>query len=157
MSKSHITRRAALAPIAAIPVVALAGSAVASVATIGDDAELIALGRQFDEAAARYYDLNRRVNSIVFGDKVPIPPIGALTDERDTLTDTVIDPLTKRIGLIPATTIAGLAVKARVVAFFNDDLWIDDMGAAIAVNDLDMHQEWMRRLVDDVLAAAQSA
>ncbi|SRR5260370_21811546 len=91
----ELSRRAALAGLAAI---APAATAAALPAAIGDDAELIALGRQLETAAAVLDKINA-------------------DDDEDRWEEAVTweGHLIDRITAIPAVTIMGLRVKACAV------------------------------------------
>jgi hypothetical protein len=68
----------------------------------------------------------------------------------------VLDPLADRIRAIPATTFAGLAVKAQVVKFVAFEWWNENDEPADA-DGLDLPDEHCRLLVDDLLAIAGRA
>jgi hypothetical protein len=164
------SRRAVLAgiPAALLPVAAV--SAIPS-----PDAELIELGKQMDHLIATYEDARRRSkpnwdawNAVLakFGARHDATPGLHITNEEyieagaqvdrdfpiafpttDDVMDKTEDP-SRRIMALPAYTLAGLAVKAKVAKF----------GCSHIYRQNDEYEDWdrmtMRSLIDGVLAAA---
>jgi hypothetical protein len=62
-----------------------------------------------------------------------------------------VDPVSRAIMAMPATTVAGLAVKARLAAFGADSFWDE------TDKDADWDQLLMRKLVDAVIELARCA
>lgn len=96
------TRRGVLAAIATAPLAALP-----AVAEPHADAELLALGAEFARLTARAAEIDR-----LYGDAVDVPD--AITDEGVARAP-VMHALAERIADLPATTLAGLRIKAAVV------------------------------------------
>lgn len=167
------TRRALLARSAAtaamIPAAAIPASAATALASKHPDAELLALGRQYDVLARQYDDAVERWNPVWkalgqareavrgslpdggwldlmkrvearFPDKGPHP---------DDMSKAMFDPEAAIIAW-PATTIAGLAVKAKVVRQYNESWW--DASDA----DADYEVLVARKLIDAVIELAET-
>jgi hypothetical protein len=170
MSKT-LNRRTALALVASLPATTVPAAALGN---IRPDAELIALGKQFDALDRQYTDARRRQDPI---DKAfrrlihthrPNQP-STLSDERafyqglwdqaeaecggpvkphpDDISEQ-IGPLTTTIIDIPASTIEGLAVKARVARHACWHFY------ETSDEDADWDHQMARGLIDAVLKAA---
>jgi len=100
--RPNLSRRAIMSVAAALPAVAVLPAVTAAAAVANLDAELIALGKQF-ELLENQYDL-----AAARGDQAE--------PHCDDITDAMEAPM-RRIMALPATTLAGLAVKARVARF----------------------------------------
>lgn len=139
----NITRRKAILAAGALAT----GTALAAIpadAANHPDAELLALGRKFDafekqivlsEAAWNSEDEARQ--------RVTVPHPDAVVSAN-----VAVD---RAILALPATTLAGLAVKARQAAFYASSYW----------NDSDEDADWdmllVRKLIDNVIAVASRA
>ena len=62
-----------------------------------------------------------------------------------------LDPIARRILAVPATTLAGLSVKARLAKFSEPDLWKEND------TDADWGDLCVRKLVDAAIELAASA
>ena len=149
---------------------ALAPAAIAE-KTKGPDADLLELGRQFDELERRYavsqafYKPRWRRHTVEVDRWRDAHPncsqkqwLAAhddlwaklvACDGRETPDEIMVqaDPIQEAIISIPATTIAGLAVKARVAKFTASDYWKE------SDNDADWDRLIIRKLIDSVIGA----
>jgi hypothetical protein len=82
--------------------------------TTDEDSALIALGKQFEEIAAELRALH-----------APAEPASRL--ERIEAVLARLEPLERAIMTMPASTTAGLGVKARHVAYVMSEYWNDPM------------------------------
>jgi hypothetical protein len=98
-----------------------------------DDAELLALGRQFDAALAKLFSLQ-------MCDADAVDRIEAFLAR--------IEPIERAILKIPADSIAGVAVKARVAAHVVSSYW------DVPLNQLDLDARAFRILVEAVCNVA---
>jgi hypothetical protein len=143
---------------------------VASEFLTGDDLELLKLGRQLDLLAQRYEAARQRFIPVNEAHKKLLAKwrqehpgynddqvMAAYIEIENVLTEGIgehaddvmneVDGVSRAIVAIPATTIAGLAVKARLAAFAND--WDD--------SDNDWDVLTVRKLVDAVIRLASSS
>jgi len=98
-----------------------------------DDAELLALGRQFDAALAKLLSLQMR-------DPDAIGPIEAFLAH--------MEPIERAILAMPADSMAGVAVKARVAAHVVSNYW------DVPLDRLDLDARAFRHLVEAVCSVA---
>jgi hypothetical protein len=98
-----------------------------------DDAELLALGRQFDAALAKLLSLQMR-------DADAVDRIEAFLAR--------MEPIERAILTIPANSIAGVAVKARVAAHVVSNYW------DVPLDQLDLDARAFRLLVEAVCNVA---
>jgi hypothetical protein len=165
---TRLSRRSASAPPASTATTTATVTAAAVGA--GPDAELLGLGKQFDELAWQYrlVEEKNRLRSERYEDLIEaqrrqghtpeqwedvLDRIGKQLDEEfgpaikpdalDILN--MLDAPLRRILAFPTATLAGLAVKARVARFGCEDFW--DTPA----EDLDFDQRMVRELIDAVL------
>jgi len=75
------------------------------------------------------------------------PELNAANDEHGRMIAAMGEPA-RRIFALPARTIRGLAIKAVLAAYENSDLWDEPF------DDLDYNQNWLRNLIEAVLAFA---
>jgi hypothetical protein len=140
----------------------------------GHDLELLKLGRQLDLLVQRYetarqrfipvndaqkrlmakwcqahpgYNNDQLMAAYIEIEKDLSEGIGEHPD--DAMND--VDGVSRAIVAIPATTIAGLAVKARLAAFANEGSWDD------SDEDADCEVLTVRKLVDAVIRLASSS
>jgi hypothetical protein len=99
-----------------------------------DDAELRALGRQFDAAM-------RRLGSLETNEAAPISRIEEFLAS--------MEPLERAILATPADGMAGIAVKARVAAHIVSNYW------DVPLDRLDLDARAFRLLVEAVCSAAE--
>ncbi len=132
---SDLNRKTALTTIATLP--ALAVPAIAAV-TPHPDADLLELGRQFDEwerefkLTEEYWQPRWAVQYEVMAEKLSPTTLHisdevaaeverrlgpALKPHPDELCDAASEKMNRQIMALPASTLAGLAVKARVARF----------------------------------------
>jgi hypothetical protein len=129
-------------------------------AAAAPDVELLALGKQFDRLERQYHEVMERdrprierelqlVEAQERPDKVD-EEFGPQSrpDALDILD--MMDAPTHRIMALPATTLAGLAVKARVARFSCEHFWDEPE------EDLDWHELMARELIDAVLDFCRS-
>jgi len=102
----------------------------------GDDAELLALGRQFDVALANFLFLSM----CGAGDGDAVGRIEAALSD--------MEPIERAILAIPADSIAGVAVKARVAAHVVSNYW------DVPLDRLDLHARAFRLLIEAVCSVA---
>jgi hypothetical protein len=100
-----------------------------------DDAELLALGQQFDAALAKLLSLQ-----MCDGDAEAVDRIEAFLAR--------MEPIERAILTIPADSLAGVAVKARVAAHVASNYW--DM----PLDQLDLDARAFRLLVEAVCGVA---
>ena len=144
------------------------------ITSLAPDAELIALGRELDRLVERYdasaaawrgvsdehsrrvaawqaehpahteQELGTAYTALLDGlqAKVGLPHPDNILDARST-------KLSRSIMAMPATTIAGLSVKAKLAAFAEPNLWDE------SDSDADWGDLCVRKLIDDVLKAAK--
>jgi hypothetical protein len=172
-----LARRAFLSA-AAMALPAVAALPVASTAAQRPDAELIDLGGQLDVLVQRYnsgcarlrpfYDKHQALMDSWFKEHPKSPPaeatkaynrfaeeIGLLTAEKskphpdDIMIE--MDPVANAITAIPALTMAGLSVKARLAKFGASDYWAE------SDKEVDWDKLLVRKLVDAVIHAAAAA
>ncbi len=98
-----------------------------------DDVELLALGRQFDAALAKLLSLQTR---------------GADAVERIEAYLARMEPIERSILTIPAASIAGVVVKARVAAHVVSNYW------DVPLDRLDLDARAFRHLVEAVCSVA---
>lgn len=98
-----------------------------------DDAELLALGRQFDAALAKLLSLQMRDADAV--DRIEAFLAG-------------MEPIERAILTIPADSIAGVAVKARVAAHVVSNYW------DVPLDQLDLDARAFRLVVEAVCNVA---
>jgi hypothetical protein len=167
--RNTTSRRTVLAGLAAIPAAVAPAAAIPALASDHPDAELLAVGRRFDTLA------EQRDRSVERWE----PVWQAIQQERNTIPGTLSNDgwmaLTERVEArfpergphpddiagamneperaimaLPATTIAGLAVKARLAREYNRSWW----------DESDENADWdvlvARKLVDAVLALAEA-
>ena len=134
--ENTVSRRALLHGAAALPLGA-AVAAVPAAAAEHADAELIALGREFEARAAHADKLWGALSQ------------GASQEAADAALGAA-DALVKRIAQSPARTLAGFAVKARTIRWAGRDRWDNPESA-------DYVELAEARLIDDILAAAGEA
>lgn len=162
------------------------GGLVRASQAAGDDAELIELGGRFDEALVIHCDYQAREAAIEDAAPSPPCPavdwhgnydaaraeidgwfkldqaarersgLEALAVEHGDFAATFLDPIVERIRTVVPTTLAGLAVKARIARFVASDWWIED-GEPVSARDLDLNVEVARALIDDLLTVAVRA
>jgi hypothetical protein len=162
---SELSRRTALTAVAALP--ALAAPAAVNAAPF-PDAELLELGRLFDKLERQHKATlaeEMPLNDAVHAKRQQIR--GPLTNEEYTrLFESVgpwptpdsderysaMDPVMQRIAALPATTCAGLAVKARVARFACGPRLYE-----LSDEDANWNDLMVRKLIDGVLAAAKLA
>jgi hypothetical protein len=169
---SNHSRRAVLAGIAAAPALAAPSLAMSAISV---DAELIELGRAFDDLWAKYDiaselsepryaaekvmmgELDRRftVNGVRHHiSNEEYKKVWARRDREfpepspsvDDITD-MMDPFMRKIMALPASTFAGLAVKARVAKWACGSYWNEPDG------NCDWDQLMARKLIEAVLSA----
>ena len=129
-------------------------------AAAAPDVELLALGKQFDRLERQYHEVVERdrprierelqlVEAQERPDKVD-EEFGPQSrpDALDILD--MMDPPTHRIVALPATTLAGLAVKARVARFSWEHFWDEPE------ENLDWDELMARELIDAVLDFCRS-
>ena len=166
---AKLSRRKALSALASITAAATAVTESATHA-VELDAELIALGNRFDELEWQYRFVKGRdrARNKTFSElleaqqgrilsdeewKQVLNGIGGQLDQQfgpaiqpDVLDIMdMLDSSQRRIMALPAITLAGLAVKARVARFECERLWDKP------VEDLDREQMMARDLIDAVL------
>ena len=73
--------------------------------------------------------------------------VEAANEEADWITVALAAPA-HRMFVLPARGLAGLAVKARLAAYEDDQLW------AVPFDDLDWEKKFVRNLIEEVLALA---
>jgi hypothetical protein len=124
------------------------------------DVELLALGKQFDQLRRQYHEVMERDRPRIerelqlFDAQEPSEKLDeefgpqSRPDALDIL-DRMDAPI-RRMMALPATTLAGLAVKARVARFSCDHFWDE------TEEDLDWHELMTRRLIDAVLDFCRS-
>lgn len=138
-----LTRRAALAGAACLPALAVPVLAVPAIASDHPDAELIELGKHYDKLVQIYEDAQRRSTPNWNATESALAAMvkGPHTNEEimsclervdrdfpiasptcDDVTDAMNVPACRIIAL-PATTLAGLAVKARLAKFTSLEKW----------------------------------
>jgi hypothetical protein len=105
----------------------------ASPAPCQDDAELVALGRQFDAALADFLSLQARETDSV-------APIEGLLAH--------MEPIERAIMTVPAASIVGLAIKARVAAHIVSNYW------DVPLDRLDLDAHVFRILIEAVCRVA---
>ena len=170
---TSINRRNALTAIAAVPAASL--PALTAAAEPNPDAELLELGRQWDVLADRWWrareieeprdeafqekieEASARANGASLAEQdyramwaeaeAAHPPPSPNCDDLSAL----MSPLEEQILALPATTIAGLAVKARLAEQHCSDLWSNENDEST-----DYHDLVARKLIDAVLAAAEA-
>ncbi len=98
-----------------------------------DDVELLSLGRQFDAALAKLLSLQRR-------DPDAIGPIDAFLAH--------MEPIERAILAMPADSMEGVAVKARVAAHVISNYW------DVPLDRLDLDARAFRHLVEAVCSVA---
>ena len=124
------------------------------------DAELLALGKQFDQLERQYHEVMERDRPRIERELQLLEaqePFEKLDEEfgpqsrPDALDilDTMDAPI-RRIMALPATTLAGLAVKARVARFSCEHFWDEPE------EDLVWHELLVRKLIDAVLDFCRS-
>ena len=123
-----LSRRAA----AALPIAALFGSVTAAVPALAStgDAELVDLGRRWEAALAA-----ERAQCCTFG--LHKAMTRAEADEHEAIGDELHDVtsgLFKLIVAMPATTLAGLAVKGKVLVYENEVEDLDEASIASALS-----------------------
>src|SRR6266446_401181 len=184
MNTTKTTRRQLLAQIPAVAVAGGAVMTTTAAVPIGadPDAELIALGeeatalyeRRFEldnltasydaEHSERLYEGCRQISELQRRGEVKAAHdlAGTLDKEEKRLrpryveaAHEVADRITvalaapqHRMFMLPARGLAGLAVKARLAAYEHDQLW------AVPFSDLDWDKQFVRNLIDEVLALA---
>lgn len=142
------------------------------------DLELLALGREHERMAQQFKaahqrlaplntELNRRLgewrataavrtdDEIIkarqrISDELGISRIAERGEHTDDIAN-VMDPIARAIMEMPATTLGGLAVKAKVAAFNASGLWDDP------AEDCDWDTYCLRKLIEDVLQAAKAS
>ena len=129
-------------------------------AAVALDVELLALGKQFDQLRRQYHEVMERDRPRIerelqlFDAQEPSEKLDeefgpqSRPDALDIL-DRMDAPI-RRMMALPATTLAGLAVKARVARFSCDHFWDE------TEEDLDWHELMTRRLIDAVLDFCRS-
>ncbi len=108
MKTENITRRSALAGLAAVAPAATA----AALPAIGDDAELIFLGRRFDELWAIEKTMDAIAEGFPYAGDTYTPEEQEAAGNADGAWQDVLD-IIREIIVVPAHTPAGLRVKAR--------------------------------------------
>jgi hypothetical protein len=171
VSNSITSRRSLLAGLAVSPIIAAPAVLAAGAPT--DDAELIELGRRFDEgvaiweaaqpdywAASAGFDqaladhreelsLAQKENGVEGWSAVCRRVAGhhdAVISKWNDFLEENVDPLQERILKLPAFTVAGLAVKARVLGFNKSRAWDREPP------DLDYDLAIIRNLVENACA-----
>lgn len=160
----HITRRSALKGSAALALAATPGLASAS----SPDAELLALGKEFDAAWGDWFPKWRamREKGVHFEEemrqKMPTPFSGEVYDQiadacgYSPVMDTnnaaldLVTELSERILAMPATTIGGFAVKASALVF----VAVPPAEVAIPDRDRDYHNSKLMAFADEMRALA---
>ena len=124
------------------------------------DVELLALGKQFDQLERQYHEVMERERPRIerelqlFEAQEPSEKLDEefgpqrRPDALDIL-DRMDAPI-RRIMALPATALAGLAVKARVARFSCEHFWDEPE------EDLDWHELMARKLIDAVLNFCRS-
>jgi hypothetical protein len=162
----NMNRRAVMAGAAVLPALALP-----AIAANHPDAELLALGKQREALVAIYEDAKRRsrpnwdAQERAFTDLPKRPhtnqEIVAVMEQidrefpianpdPDEASDAMAEP-DRRIMALPARTISGLAVKARLVKFSYSELWDEPEGK------LDWEKLTVRKLIDSILESDEAA
>jgi hypothetical protein len=124
------------------------------------DAELLVLGKQFDQLERQYHEVMERDRPRIERELQLLEaqePFEKLDEEfgpqssPDALDilDTMDAPI-RRIIALPASTLAGLAVKARVARFSCERFWDEPE------EDLDWDELMARKLIDAVLDFCRS-
>jgi hypothetical protein len=103
----------------------------------GDDSDLIALGKQFEEIAAKLQELYD-----------PASPNDHLKLIEATLA--CLEPIERAIMAIPARTIAGLGVKARHAAHLVSEYW------DAPINQIDWDARAVRFLIEAVCEVSRT-
>ena len=127
---------------------------------LAPDAELLALGKQVDQLERQYHEVMERDRPRIERELQLLEaqePFEKLDEEfgpqsrPDALDilDTMDAPI-RRIMALPVTTLAGLAVKARVARFSCEHFWDEPE------EDLDWHELMARKLIDAVLDFCRS-
>ena len=161
-----MNRRAVLAGAATLPALTLP-----AIAANEPDAELLAIGRQYDALVLVYEDARRRSEPWIAAQQRVLsglskrPHTDAETmaaleqverefpvafPDCDDAMDATYAPAC-RIMALPATTIAGLAVKARLAKFSAFQLW------ETAEEDQDWDKLAVRKLIDSILENVEAA
>jgi hypothetical protein len=119
------------------------------------DVELLALGKQFDQLERQYHEVMERDRPRIERELQLLEaqePSEKLDQEfgpqgRPDALDILdmVDVPMRRIMALPATTLAGLAVKARVARFSCEHFWDEPE------EDLDWDELMARKLIDAVL------
>jgi len=129
-------------------------------AAVARDVELLALGKQFDQLERHYHEVMERDRPLIerglqlFEAQEPSEKLDEefgpqrRPDALDIL-DRMDAPI-RRMMALPATTLAGLAVKARVARFSCEHFWDE------TEEDLDWHELMTRKLIDAVLDFCRS-
>jgi hypothetical protein len=171
-SRRAVLAGIAAAPALAAPALALAGATALSLEASHPDAELIEVGRAFDDLRAKYgiaselsrpnqdafdaaiAELSERSGNVYQeGDVELYLEVGRRIDREvplpspntDDLTD-MMDPYMRKIMALPARTAAGLAVKARVAEWACDTYWDEPD------DNCDWNKLMARKLIEAVLA-----
>lgn len=169
ISKREMLTGAAAAALPALPVSAI-GACAGTAAKA--DAELIALGKRLEALYARDFELremlapyweehDRRMKALYeqnggSGDELYLArdaevrrelgaAFAAATDEHGQVIDDICAPA-KRMFALPARSLEGLAVKARMTAIERSELWAEPFRI------FDWHDMFLRNLVEAVLA-----
>jgi|SRR5665213_1487509 len=164
----EMNRRAVMAGAVVLPALTLP-----AIASNHPDAELLAIGEQYDALAAIYEDAQRRAQprwdarenflaSLRGGPRTPsnreIMHALAQIDRKFPIADPqpddaigATDEPACRIMALPARTIAGLAVKARVAKLAASNYWDDPD------DDADWDKLIVRKLIDAILESAKAA
>jgi len=136
------------------------GAELTAAPAAAPDAELLARGKQFDQLERQYHEVMERDRSRIERElqlleaQEPSEKLDqefgpqSRPDALDIL-DTMDAPI-RRIMALPATTLAGLAVKARVARFSCEHFWDEPE------EDLDWHELMARKLIDAVLDFCRS-
>jgi hypothetical protein len=124
------------------------------------DVELLALGNQFDQLERQYHEVMERDRPRIERELQLLEsqePSEKLDDEfgpqsRPDALDILdmMDAPIRRIMALPATTLAGLAVKARIARFSCEHFWDEPE------EDLDWDELMTRKLIDAVLDFCRS-
>jgi hypothetical protein len=177
---SQASRRAFVvgaASTALVPAAVASSPPAAASAQIAPDAELIALGKQFDQVVQDYQVATARLTPFWnkqrsqfedwqvqnpsrdpdelmtaysrIADQIGLTAQERLGEHPDDITERA-HPISEAILRIPATALVGLAVKARLAAFGAEHFW------KASDDDADWDQLVVRKLIDAVIALAAS-